>query len=196
MAVTTSTEFPHPLLRRRVSANRLKNIYLQGESQARGMGKHQSKLIQKVSSQRPTIVDRLAARSITAQSLQILVHQHFGYRIHFEWTGSSDNFSSRFMERRFLMSSDTQTFCIELCKRGLEGLCTFVYENYHTVIPARSPRCLREPYYPTQKYRQKPRWWIKSLEDMATDNCCECNISSETLPDWSQKQMYSRSVSK
>ena len=95
------------------------------------------------------------------------------------------------------MSSDTQTFCIELCKKGLEGLCTCVYENYHTVIPARSPRCLREPYYPTQKYRQKPRWWLKSLEDMATDNCCECNISSsETLPDWPQKQMYSRSVSK
>jgi len=102
MAATTSTEFPHPLLRRRLSANHLKNIYLQGDSQSRGMGKPHSKLIQKVSSQRPTIVDRLAARSVRAQSLRILVHQHFGYRIHFEWNGgSSDNVSSRFMERRF-----------------------------------------------------------------------------------------------
>ena len=198
MAATTCTEYPHPLLRRSVSANRLKNINLQVDSQARGMEQPHSKFIQKVSSQRPTILDRLAARSVTAQSLQILVHQHFGYRIHFEWNGGrSDNVSSRFMERRFLMGSDTQTFCIEFCKKGLEGLCTCVYENYHTVIPARSPRCLREPYYPTQKYRQKLRWWLKSLEDMATENCCECNISSsDTLLDWPQKQMYSRSVSK
>jgi len=102
MAATTSTEFPHPLLRRRVSANRLKNVYFQGDSQARGMGEPRD--IQKVSSQRPSIVDRLAARSITAQSLQIQVHQHFGYRIHFEWNGgSSGNVSSRFMERRFFV---------------------------------------------------------------------------------------------
>ena len=132
---TTSAEFPHPLLRRRVSANRLINTYHRDASQSNGMGNPHSQLIQRVSSQRPSIVDRLAARSITAQSLQIRVHQHFGYRIHFEWNGgSSGNVSSRFMERRFMMHSDTQTFCIELCKKGL-GLCSCVYGNYHMGIP-------------------------------------------------------------
>ena len=29
------------------------------------------------------------------------------------------------------MYSDAQTFCIELCKKGLEGLCTCVYGTYH-----------------------------------------------------------------
>ena len=182
---TTSAEFPHPLLRRRVSANRLINAYHREASQSNGMGNPHSQRIQRISSQRPSIVDRLAASSITAQSLQIRVHQHFGYRIHFEWNGSNGNVSSRLMERRFLMDSDTQTFCIELCKKGLEGLCSCVYGNYHTGIPGKAPRCLQKPYYPTQKYLLKPRWWLKSLEDRAAENLCECSISSsETLPDW------------
>ena len=183
---TTSAEFPHPLLRRRVSANRLINTFHREASQSNGMGNPHSQLIQRVTSQRPSIVDRLAARSITARSLQIRVHQHFGYRIHFEWNGgSSGNVSSRFMERRFMMHSDTQTFCIQLCKKGLEGLCSCVYGNYHTGIPAKAPRCLRQPYYPTQKYLLKPKWWLKSLEDGEAENLCKCSISSsETLPDW------------
>jgi len=153
---STCSEFPHTLLRRRVSANRLINPYRQGDSQANGMGNPHSKLIQRVSAQHSSIVDRLAAHSITSQSLQILVHQHFGYRKHFEWNGgSSGNVSSRFMERRFLMYSDAQTFCIELCKKGLEGLSSCVYGHYHTFIPARAPRCLREPFYPSQKYLKK-----------------------------------------
>jgi hypothetical protein len=41
-------------------------------------------------------VDRLAARSVTGQSLDIRVHQHIGYRVHFEWDGG------RAMERRSL----------------------------------------------------------------------------------------------
>ena len=84
-----------------------------------------------------------------------------------------------------MMHSDTQTFCIELCKKGLEGLCSCVYGNYHTSIPAKAPRCLREPYYSNQKYLLKSKWWLKSLEDGEAENLCECSISSsETLPDW------------
>jgi len=172
MTTTTSThsstysEFPHTLLRRRVSANRLINTYRQGDSQSKGMGNPHSKLIQRVSSQSPSIVDRLAARSVTAHRLQILVHHHYGYRVHFEWNGgNSGNVSSRFMERLFFMYSDAQTFCIELCRKGLEGLCTFVYGDYHTFIPEKAPRCLRETFYPSQKYFLKTKWWLKSLEE-------------------------------
>jgi len=185
MTTTTSTEFPHPLLRRRVAANRLINTYRHGDSQSNGMGNLHSNLIQRVSSHRPSIVDRLAARSVTSQSLQILVHQHFGYRIHLEWNGgSSSKVSSRFMERRSLMHSDAQTFCIELCKKGLEGLSSCVYGHYHTFIPKTAPRCLREPFYPSQKYSLKPKWWFKSLEE-GEEHLCECRISStDTIPTW------------
>jgi hypothetical protein len=64
---------------------------------------------------RPSIVDRLAARPVTGQSLDILVHQHISYRVHFEWNSGNDNKEKyRAMERHFFMFSDAQTFCIEL----------------------------------------------------------------------------------
>jgi len=192
MTTTTSTrsstcsEFPHPLLRRRVSANRLINTQRQGDSQSNGIGNPHSKLIQRVSSQRPSIVDRLAARSVTALSLQLLAHQHFGYRIHLEWNGcSSSRVSSRFVERRFFMHFDAQTFCIELCSKGLEGLCACMYGDYNTFIPQKAPRCLREPFRPSQKYSLKPKWWLKSLEEIEEENLCECSIFSTAILDWS-----------
>jgi len=58
--------------------------------------------------------------------------------------------------RGVFLYSDAQTFCIELCKEGLEGLCTCVYGTYHTVIPERAHCCLGAPYYPSQKYFQNP----------------------------------------
>jgi len=95
------------------------------------------------------------------------------------------------------MHSDVQTFCIELCKKGLEGLCTCVYGNCHTVIPERAPRCLREPYYPSQKYLLKPKRWLKSLEEGVTENLCDFTISStDTIPAWLLKQIHSHSLSK
>jgi len=202
MTTTTSThsstysEFPHNLLRRRVSANGLINTYRQGDSQSNGMGNPHSKLIQRVSSQRPSIVDPLAARLVTAQRLQILVHQHYDYRINFEWNGgNSGSVSSRFMERRFFMYSDTQTFCIELCRKGLEGLCTCVYGDNHTFIPDKTPRCLREPFYPWQKYFLKTKWWLKSSEEGEKENLCVCSISSaEDILDWSLKNAFTSRV--
>ena len=64
-----------------------------------GQGNPSSLPCRRVSTNRLSIVDRLAARSLTGRGLQILVHQHYGYRLHLEWSdasGSRD--SSRFME--------------------------------------------------------------------------------------------------
>jgi hypothetical protein len=181
---STCSENPHPMwLRRRVQDNRLINTFRQSDPEAVGLGNPHSQLIQRVSAHRPSIVDRLAARSVTGQSLDILVHQHFGYRVHLEWNGgNSSRESYRFMERRFLMDSDTQTFCVELCKFGLEGLCTCIYGDYHKNIPAKTPRCQRGPFYPTQKYLQKPRWWVKSLEEDWGEKKIYANVQFPLLP--------------
>jgi len=50
------------------------------------------------------------------------------------------------------MSGEAETFCTELCSRGLEGLCTCVYEEYNMSPHERAPRCLREPLIQSQKY--------------------------------------------
>jgi hypothetical protein len=123
-----------------------------------GRGNHHSLPCRRVSANHLSIVDRLTARSVTGQGLQILVHQHYGYRLHLEWKGSNSRVSSGFMERRFLMSSDAETFCKELCSCGLEGLCTCVYEGYYMSTHVRAPRCLQEPLMQSQKYLLKPKW--------------------------------------
>jgi hypothetical protein len=129
------------MLRRRVKDNSLINTFNQAVPEANCMGTAHSLPIPRVSTQRPSIVDRLAARLVNGQSLQIHVHQHFGYRLHLEWNGGSNcRETYRFMKRRFLMNCDAQTFCLELCKFGL-GLCACVYGNYHSFIHAKAPPC-------------------------------------------------------
>jgi hypothetical protein len=116
-----------------------------------------------VSANRLSIVDRLTARSVTGQGVQILVHQHYGYRLHLAWKGSRSRVSSRFVERRFLTAYDPETFCTELCRYGLEGLCVCVYKEYYMSIHVRA-RLLREPLIQSQKYLLKPKWWLKALQ--------------------------------
>ena len=76
-----------------------------------------------------SIVDRLAARSLTGRGLHILIHQHFGYRLHLEWSGDPNNENSaRFMERRFQRWDEAESFSSQLSRLGFEGLCTCAYE--------------------------------------------------------------------
>jgi len=146
-----------------------------------GRGNPSSLPCRRVSTDRLSIVDRLAARSVTGRSLQILVHQHYGYRLHLEWrrcSGSRD--SSRFMERRFYMQGEAETFFTELCSRGLEGLCTCVYEGYNMSPHERAPTCLRAPLIQSKKYLSEPKWWLKALQDMSIKTHCGCNIPSSS----------------
>jgi hypothetical protein len=129
-----------------------------------GRGNPHSFLCRRVSANRLSIMDRLTARSVTGQGLQILVHQHYGYRLLLEWRGSCSRVSSRFMERRFLMACEAERFYTELCSYGLEGLCTCVYEGYYMSTHVRAPRCLRKPLMQSQKYLLKPTWWLKALQ--------------------------------
>jgi hypothetical protein len=80
--------------------------------------------------------------------------------------------------RAFFMNCDAQTFCLELCKFGLEGLCACVYGNYHSFIPAKAPPCHRGPFYPTQKYPLQRKWWLKLMEETSVEDLCDCCITS------------------
>jgi len=51
-----------------------------------------------------------------------------------EWRYQQQGFVTVYGET-FFMLYDAQTFCIELCRKGLEGLCACMYGNYHTFIP-------------------------------------------------------------
>jgi len=148
-----------------------------------GRGNPHALLGRRVSTNRLSIVDRLASRSVAGHGLRIYVHQHYGYRLHFECRGNNtDTVSSRFMERRFAMAGEAQTFCTELCNYGL-GLCTGVYEGFNMLLHVRAPRCLREPIMQSQKYLSYPKWWLKAMQEHCNENRCQCRriYSSYTL---------------
>jgi hypothetical protein len=67
---------------------------------------------------------------------------------------------------------------MELCKFGLEGLCSCIYGDYHSYIPAKAPRCRRGPFYPAQKYFERPKWWLKSEEEASGADLCDCDVFS------------------
>jgi len=144
-----------------------------------GQGNHSSLQSRTLSARRLSIVDRLAARSLTGRGLHIHVHQHFGYRLHLEWSGDPNNTrSARFMERRFHRWDQTKSFSSQLCSLGIEGLCTCVYEASYQPPHAKAPRCRRGPFYASQKHLLLPKHELKSMEDYAVFNLCECNITS------------------
>ena len=66
------------------------------------------------------IVQRLSHRALTGRGLGITVHQHYGYRIHFELRGE---FGSRSFERRFCCNRTCDRFCISIIRGYPEGLC-------------------------------------------------------------------------
>jgi hypothetical protein len=136
-----------------------------------------------LSTRRLSIVDRLASRSLTGRGLHILIHQHFGYRLCLEWSGDPNNErSARFMERRFHRWDEAESFSSQLCSLGFEGLCACAYEASYQPHHAKAPRCRRGPFYASQKHLLLPKWELKSMEDYALVNLCECNITS-TAPD-------------
>jgi len=130
-----------------------------------GRGNPSSLACRRDLTQRLSIVDRLAGRSVAGRGLQILVHQHHGIHLHLEWSGGSSGrlwkwsggsggrlYSSRFMKRQFVVSGRVKISCTELCSRGL-GLCTCVYDTCNMFPHDRAPRCFH--YHLISIYRNR-----------------------------------------
>ena len=66
------------------------------------------------------IVQRLGHRALTGRGLGVTIHQHYGYRIHFELRGK---FGSRSFERQFCCNRTCDRFCISILRGYPEGLC-------------------------------------------------------------------------
>ena len=145
-----------------------------------GQGNPSSLPCRTLSAQRFSIVDRLASRSLTGRPLQILVHQHFGYRLHLEWSANNNANSDRFLERRFCRWDQAKLFSNQLYT--LEGVCTCAYDASYMPYHDKTPRCRRGPFYASQKHLLLPKWELKAMEDTTYTNLSECNITS-TPPD-------------
>ena len=69
----------------------------------------------------PSVVQRLGHRALTEWALGITAHQHFGFRMHFEWNGA---FGNRCFERQFRSYNSLAYFCATLVSGAPEGLCS------------------------------------------------------------------------
>ena len=147
-----------------------------------GQGIPSSLAARAISDNRLSIVDRLAARSLTGQGLRVRVHQHYGYRLHLQWKGNRNREgSSRFMERHFRGFPDVLSFCEQLCDGRLEGLTTCVYDMCYKALFHKASTCRREPILSSQTYLLRPKRWLRAAEErnVVTDWCtCFCNITS------------------
>ena len=68
----------------------------------------------------PSIVQRPEHRALSGRNLGIMIHQHFGYRMHYTWDGS---FGNRSFERRFKSYESVSDFCKTIVNGTPEGLC-------------------------------------------------------------------------
>ena len=67
------------------------------------------------------IVQRLGYRALTGRGLGLTVHQHYGYRIHYELRRE---FGSRTFERRYPSYSACNRVCVVMVRGYLEGCAT------------------------------------------------------------------------
>ena len=70
-----------------------------------------------------SIVQRLDHRALTGRALGITAHQHYGFRMHFEWNGA---FGNRRFERRFSSYDSIAYFSTTLVNKAPEGLCSCI----------------------------------------------------------------------
>ena len=66
------------------------------------------------------IVQRLCHRALTGRGLGVIVHQHYGYQVHYELRG---DFGSRCFERRYPGYQPCQRACADMVRHSPGGLC-------------------------------------------------------------------------
>ena len=155
-----------------------------------------------------SVVQRLATRSVTGRGPNINVHQHFGWRLHLEWTNGEER---RCFERFFETFESIDEFCLDLAKGGAEGLCDCVHDKLRLDLydggwaevcdcgecdcldriarlfeVGKVQLCRLEPVPQSQKYYYRfgdiLTSWTKQLHELDPHRYrCHCPISSTEL---------------
>jgi hypothetical protein len=137
----------------------------------------------------PSIVERLASRSVTGRGLGIEVHQHCGFRLHILWVYRRDvthykPIESCF-ERNFFTYAELQTFCSELASGRFEGLCDCVSEDVYKFYDEwKVGYCARDPKTASQKYLNASLATIREQQEYEGKHC-RCPVSSTATLQWS-----------
>jgi len=142
-----------------------------------GQGNLHSKMTNRIFSNGPSIVSRLISRSITGQSLNLKVHEHYGLRLHLVWrTHKHDDSSERCMERYFFLYEELETFCRGLKFGAMEGLCDCVFMGLYRFLEGKADICFKRPILHSEI--NIPRSLLKCYQEDLSLSPCNCPVSS------------------
>jgi hypothetical protein len=117
-----------------------------------------------------SIVQRLDQRSISGRSLDVWVHQHFGYRMHYTWNGA---FGNRCFERRLKSYRSVLDFCTTAVNGTPEGLasCMFVRDDYSSIFTETVVDLLfiKKLFCSARVFPYIPRWMDRPWYTVSTE---------------------------
>ena len=95
-----------------------------------------------ITSKNTSIIHKLTSRQLTAQGLQIHIHQHIGFLVHLVWYVNKPNIMvKRCLERGFTQYRDLHNFCKDLKDGAFEGLCNVVGTHFSEWINDKIKLC-------------------------------------------------------
>jgi len=97
-----------------------------------GQANFYSKASKSITSKNTSIIHKLTSRQLTAQGLQIHIHQHIGFLVHLVWYVNKPNNIEvkRCLERVFTQYRYLHNFCKDLKDGAFEGLCNCVGTHF------------------------------------------------------------------
>jgi hypothetical protein len=140
----------------------------QGALQSRTAANHMSSAV--------SIVRRLTQREHSGRNLAVLVHQHFGYQVHYTWECT---FGNRSFERRFRSHEAVLAFCSTVETGTLEGLCScaILQRGFFRVSGAvytKTALCDKRIDGPWFSVRDEREWHENDADAVR----CKCKVTS------------------
>jgi hypothetical protein len=143
-----------------------------------GQAQSTSGLVRTLSLGSPFIIQRLRARSLTGQILNIRVHQHYGYTVHATSyklpTKKQPQNDLCAIKRRFPTYASMDHFCTRL--QTLEDLCTCIADRwYDNSLLDKSQYCCLKTCFPNEIYElTTPTELRRHVEVYSNFDKCSC----------------------
>jgi hypothetical protein len=117
-----------------------------------------------------SVIQRLQQQSISGRNLDVWVHQHFGYMMHYIWKGA---FGSRCFERRFGSYHVVVDFCRDIVNGTPERLadCMLLRDDYQVfngtmrdLLLTKTAFCVPPRVFPYTEWGTESRWYTIARE--------------------------------
>jgi hypothetical protein len=99
---------------------------VEAPNRSQGQGALYSRASLRGRSSASNFVQRQALREVSGQSMHLILHQHFGFRMHCEWNGA---FGTRIFESHFKGRRGVSAFCAAINAHTLEGVSSCIMRH-------------------------------------------------------------------